>query len=111
MSQLKGHDYHRARHLAQSCVEHSDFFLLLANMELHIKDPNSEDSDEKEFCTYLTRVTDLNGFDLLLYKTLVIPDTALLQEDTDERVPDVQRGGEYWGNQYLEIDQFFKDSV
>ena len=113
LAQLKGDDYHRARHVAQGCAEGHDFYVLLANMELCVTDPNAEEEEpEKERELRLTHIVDLEGSGLSLYSALSIPETTLLQQVIDvERDPDVQRGGEYWGNQHTEIEQFFKNSV
>ncbi len=113
LSHLKGDDYNRARHVAQSCREHGGFYAFLANMERHISDPNDENEDrEKDSQLYLTHLVDVGGFSLMVYKSLIIDETALLEETFDsDRDPDTQVGGEYWGNQHAEIDQYYNDSV
>ena len=89
-----------------------EFYILLANMELHISDPNCEDDLEESEEISLTHIVDLDGFSLSIYKSQTISDTCFLHEMSyNGREPDVQRGGNYLGNQYAEIDQFFKDSV
>lgn len=110
---MKGDDYHRARHVAQSSTVHNEFYILLANMELQRTDPNDETEEREESeQLVLTHIVDLGGFSLSIYNSLSISDTYLLQEICySDREPDVQRGGHYMGNQHAEIDQFFKDSV
>ena len=89
-----------------------DFYILLANMELHISDPNTEEEEEESKEISLTHVVDLDGFSLSIYNSLTISDTCFLHDMSyNDREPDVQQGGNYLGNQYAEIDQFFKDSV
>ncbi|KAL2057964.1 hypothetical protein ABVK25_001581 [Lepraria finkii] len=112
LARLKGDDYPRARHVAQSCAVHGEFYILLANMSMHITDPNDENEEPEESELLLSHIVDLEGFTLSIYDSLKISDTLLLQGISySDREPDVQRGGNYMGNQYAEIDQFFKDSV
>ena len=112
LARLKGDDYPRARHVAQSCAVHGEFYILLANMSMHITDPNNESEEPEESELLLSHIVDLEGFTLSIYDSLKISDTLLLQGISySDREPDVQRGGNYMGNQYAEIDQFFKDSV
>ena len=81
-------------------------------MELHKSNPNREDENEESEEISLTHIVDLDGFNLSIYGGLTISDTCLLHDMSyNDREPDVQQGGEYTGNQYAEIDQFFKDSV
>ena len=89
-----------------------EFYILLANMELHISDPNCEEENEESKEISLTHIVDLDGFNLSIYKSQTISDTCFLHEiNYINREPDVQQGGNYLGNQYAEIDQFFNDSV
>ena len=81
-------------------------------MSMHITDPNDEYEEPEESELLLSHIVDLEGFTLSIYDSLKISDTLLLQGISySDREPDVQRGGNYMGNQYAEIDQFFKDSV
>ncbi|KAL9005009.1 MAG: hypothetical protein Q9188_002190 [Gyalolechia gomerana] len=112
LAQLKGDDYHRARHVAQGCAAHGEFYVFLANMELCITDPNGEEEEEAQSALSLCHVVDLEGSDLSMYNTMDISGTLLLHGTSyTDRQPDIQRGGNYLGNQYAEIDQFFKDSL
>ncbi|KAL8943295.1 MAG: hypothetical protein Q9211_001042, partial [Gyalolechia sp. 1 TL-2023] len=109
---LKGDDYHRARHVAQSCAAHGEFYLLLANMEMCITDPNSDEQEGEQSVLSLFNIVDLQGLNLSIHDTRVISDRHLLHGSSyGDREPDVQRGGNYLGNHYAEIDQFFKDSA
>ena len=73
---------------------------------------NDEEEREPDSQLYLTRIVDPEGFNLSVYQSLPILETALLQEtDFEDRGPDFQRGGEHMGNQHAEIEQFLKDSV
>ncbi len=113
LAHLKGDDYNRVRHVSQSCREDGEFYVFLANMEMHVNDPNHEE-EERETASqlYLTHLVDLGGFSLSVHQSLVIDETALLEETFDsDRDPDTQLGGEFMGNQHAEIDQFYNDSV
>ena len=94
LSQLKGDDYYRVPHVAQSCAEPREFYVLLANMKMYKVKPNDEDESREECELSLTRIVDLEGFSLSLYQELFIPETALLQEGLYDRLPETQRGGE-----------------
>lgn len=99
LAQLKRDDYHRAHHVAESCAEHVGFYVLLANMERQVTNPNSEEECDLESEVYLTHIADTDGFNLHVYQSLSIPQTTLLREIyDDDRDPDMQRGGEYLGN-------------
>lgn len=112
LAYLKGDDFYRARHVAQSCEAHGKYYMLLGNMEMCITDQNSEEEMEKEAVLSLDHIVDPQGFNLLIASTRTISTTNLLRgESYEDREPDTQRGGNYLGNQYAEIDQFFKDSV
>ena len=113
LAYLKGDDYNRARHVSQSCREHGEFYVLFANMEMHVNDPNHEEEErETESQLYLTHIVDLGGFSLSVHQSLAIDETALLEETCySDRDPDTQFGGEFMGNQHAEIDQFYNDSV
>lgn len=79
---------------------------------MHIIDPNNEDQDPEESELLLSHIVGLEGSNLSVYDTLKMSDTLLLQGISySDREPDAQRGGNYLGNQYAEIDQVFKDSV
>lgn len=113
LPRLKGDDYYRARHVAQSCAVHGDFYFFLANISMHIKDPNCEDGRfEEQSELLLSHIVDHKGSNLSVYDSLNIPEAQLLLGISySDREPDVQRGVNYMGNQYAEIDQFFKNSV
>ncbi|KAL8991463.1 MAG: hypothetical protein Q9177_000135 [Variospora cf. flavescens] len=112
LAYLKGDDFYRARHVAQSCEAHGKYYMLLGNMEMCITDQNSEEEMEKEAVLSLDHIVDPQGFNLLIASTRTISTTNLLRgESYEDREPDTQRGGNYLGNQYAEIDQFFKDST
>ena len=112
LSQLKGDDYHRVCQVTQSCAQTHEFYVLLASIEMCITNMNCEEETESESKLRLTRIVNLEGFNLLVYSALSIPETKLLQEEFYcDRDPDTQCGGEYMGNQHAEIEQFFKDSV
>lgn len=112
LAQLKGNDYHRARYVAQGCAAHGDFYVLLANIEMCITDQNCEESEEPESQLSLGDIVDVQGSFLSMHKNINISDGFLLNGASyHDREPDVQRGGNYLGNQYAEIDQFFRDSV
>ncbi|KAI4287667.1 MAG: hypothetical protein L6R35_003073 [Caloplaca aegaea] len=112
LAYLKGNDFYRARHVAQSCEAHGKYYMLLGNMEMCITDPNSEEEMEKDSVLSLDHIVDPQGFNLLIASTRTISTTNLLRgESYEDREPDTQRGGNYLGNQYAEIDQFFKDST
>ncbi|KAL8719246.1 MAG: hypothetical protein Q9225_003731 [Loekoesia sp. 1 TL-2023] len=99
LARLKGDDYHRARHVAQSCAAHGEFYTLLANMSMHITNQNDESDQEEESELILSHIVDLEGLDLSIYRSLTISDTLLLQGGSySDREPDVQRGGNYLGN-------------
>ncbi|KAG8526058.1 uncharacterized protein KY384_000820 [Bacidia gigantensis] len=109
---LKGADYHRARHMTQSCALHGDFFTLLANLEMHVTDMNGEDCEETQSEYLLPHIVDVNGNNLSVHRSFRIPDSLFLDLPAyKDRDPDVQHGGNYTGNQYAEIEQYFKDSV
>ena len=110
---LKGIDFCRAHHVAQSCVKHGDFYALLANMVMHRNDPNCEEEQrEIESTLYLTHIVDLDGFNLSVHQSLAIPEMSLIHSIYDnDRDPDDRCGGYYVGNQYAEIDETFNDSV
>ena len=111
LARLKGNDYHHVRHVAQSCTVHGEFYTLLANISMQITDLNGEDTT-KESKLILSRIVDLEGADLSVYHSLTISDSFLMKKKSySDREPDIQRGGNYMGNQHAEIDQFFNDSV
>lgn len=86
--------------------------MFLGNMEMCITNQNAEEEMEDEAVLSLDRLVDPQGFDLFIGSTLRISTDNLLRgESYEDREPDAQRGGNYTGNQYAEIDQFFKDSV
>ncbi|KAL8820946.1 MAG: hypothetical protein Q9223_000934 [Gallowayella weberi] len=112
LARLKGGDFYQARHAAQSCEAHCKYYMLLGNMEMCLTNQNTEDEMEDEAVLQLDRIVDPQGFDLLIHSTRTISTTNLLHgQSYEDRVPDTQRGGNYLGNQYAEIDQFFKDST
>ena len=112
LSHLKGNDFYRARHVAQSCAAHGEFYVFLGNMEMCITDENCEEDRENESVLSLCRLVNLQGSSLSVHSTMTLSDINLLHGASyEDREPDVQRGGNYTGNQYAEIDQFFKDSV
>ncbi|KAL8855247.1 MAG: hypothetical protein Q9198_010874, partial [Flavoplaca austrocitrina] len=112
LAQLKGDDFYRARHIAQGCEAHGEYYMLLGNMEMCITNQNGEVEEKEEAMLLLDRLVDPQGFNLLIGSTLRISTDNLLRgESYEDREPDTQRGGNYLGNQYAEIDQFFKDSV
>ena len=112
LAHLKGDDFYRARHVARSCEAHGGYYMLLGNMEMCITNPNSEEEMEEEAVLSLCRIVDPQGFDLFTRSSISISTDNLLRgRSYENREPDVQRGGNYMGNQYAEIDQFFKDSV
>ncbi|KAL8994600.1 MAG: hypothetical protein Q9169_005479 [Polycauliona sp. 2 TL-2023] len=112
LSHLKGDDLYRARHIARSCAAHGLFHVFLGNMEMCITDPNNEEEEEEVSVLSLCRVVSPAGFDLTIHDTLDLSTTNLSRGASyEDRRPDVPRGGNYVGNQYTEIDQFFKDSV
>lgn len=112
LAHLKGNDFHRACHVAQSCEAHGKYYLLLGNMEMRITNQNDEEEMEDSVVLSLDHLVDPRGFDLLIGSTLSISTDNLLRgQSYEDREPDVQRGGNYLGNQYAEIDQFFKDTV
>ncbi|KAL8893888.1 MAG: hypothetical protein Q9192_004827, partial [Flavoplaca navasiana] len=111
LAHLKGDDFYRARHVAQSCEAHGKYYMLLGNMEMCITNQNGEEEMEDEAMLSLDRLVDPQGFNLLIGSTRRISTDNLLHgESYEDREPDTQRGGNYLGNQYAEIDQFFKDS-
>lgn len=86
--------------------------MFLGNMEMCITNQNAEEEMEDEAVLSLDSLVDPQGFDLFIGSTLRISTDNLLRgESYEDREPDAQRGGNYLGNQYAEIDQFFKDSV
>ncbi|KAL9634325.1 MAG: hypothetical protein Q9204_003043 [Flavoplaca sp. TL-2023a] len=112
LAHLKGGDFYRARHIVQSCEAHGEYYMLLGNMEMCITNQNSEEEMEDEAVLSLDRLVDPQGFNLLIGSTLRISTDNLLRgESYEDREPNTQRGGNYLGNQYAEIDQFFKDST
>ena len=115
LAMLKGDDYHRARHIAQSCDHLGGYFMLLANMELHSRYDNcANEHEEPTDRIYLTHVVDIQGHVVSMWTDLQIVDDNLLRTRLyvyEDRRPDVQRGGGYTGNNYCEIDQYFQDSV
>ncbi|KAL8907098.1 MAG: hypothetical protein Q9171_006003 [Xanthocarpia ochracea] len=112
LAQLKGDDFYRARHVARSCEAHGGYYMLLGNMEMCITNPNSEEEMEEEAVLSLCRIVDPRGFDLSIRSNVGISTDNLLRgRSYENREPDVQRGGNYLGNQYAEIDQFFNDSI
>ncbi|KAL8754030.1 MAG: hypothetical protein Q9199_004627 [Rusavskia elegans] len=112
LAHLKGDDFYRARHVAQSCEAHGKYYMFLGNMEMCITNQNAEEEMEDEAVLSLDRLVDPQGFDLFIGSTLRISTDNLLRgESYEDREPDAQRGGNYTGNQYAEIDQFFKDST
>ena len=111
LANLKGDDYYRARYVANACSKADDFCVLLASMKKVVTFANDEGGEEdKESRIKLDHVVDLEGFKLS--NPLTIADGYLLQEDLyDERDPDGQDGGGYCGNQHMEIDQYYNDTV
>lgn len=111
LAYLKGDDYHRVRHAVLSYTAHGEIFVMLANMELYVTSQNDEEGEESSEL-YLRHIVDTDGFQLSLPDGVPITEDALLQTLFDtERDPDQQGGGEYLGNQYAEIDRWYKDSV
>lgn len=113
LSSLKGADYTRVAHVSQACIRRGDFILLLADLELHVIDDQCEDEyaevDEK---LYLTRIVDLDGHDLTVYRERPVPASRVLApRHFKDRNPDAQDGGGYMGNHAGEIHQFYRDSV
>ncbi|KAI9892740.1 MAG: hypothetical protein M1814_001160 [Vezdaea aestivalis] len=113
LAQLKGDDCCRVRHVAQSCEEQSDYYVLLANIEMVEKLPDSDTPEEdKESYTVLTHIATLDGENLTAYDTLEFDDSSLLGDvDYTCRNPDVQWGGENLGNQHADIERFYQDSI
>ena len=111
LGNLKGHDYCRARHVADSCTEAGDFCVLLASLQKVVSFMNDEGGQEDAQSELrLDRIVDLEGF--MLRKSLLIPEDYLLHQGLyDSRDPDNQTGGEYMGNQHAEFDQFYNDTV
>lgn len=112
-ARLKGEDYYRVHHVAQGCAVHGEFDVLLANMSMHMHDPNDEDEGrEIESGLFVSHIVDPEGSDLSVYEDLPILETLLLREMFySDREPDSQSGGNYWGNQDAEILQWFNDRV
>ncbi|KAI9890596.1 MAG: hypothetical protein M1814_003794 [Vezdaea aestivalis] len=123
LSHLKGDDYYRALHVSQGC-EKSGFYPLLANVTMNFQDPNNEENechDEEDSDSAashikrelsLSKIVDTAGFDLLVYERMIISEHDLLRPiHYRHRDPDVQCGGNYLGNSYAGIEQFFNDSV
>jgi len=112
-ARLKGNDFHLAKRVMQGCARDGQICVLLANMEVQLTDSNGEDdsssqTDEKIF---LEHVVDTEG-SALSVGSLRIAGTILTRPVIDDnRAPDVQQGGNYLGNQYAEIDQFYRNSV
>lgn len=114
LANLKGDDYYRAQHIALGCAEHSEYQLLLANIERRVPDPNDESTGEEDYSISLnlTHIVDREGLKLSLPGCLAIPESFLIFNPYSEgRDPDQQRGGEYAGNQHAEIDRFHSNSV
>ncbi|KAI9891013.1 MAG: hypothetical protein M1814_003364 [Vezdaea aestivalis] len=119
LDRLKGNDYHRARFVTQNDINLGQYHVFLANLELavlHDGDDYSEIENEEDFLSRgalsLTRVVDSEGHDLLIKSELSVTRSALLQSMSYEsREPDVEKEGEYYGNESAQPDQFYKDSV
>ncbi|KAL8686814.1 MAG: hypothetical protein Q9218_006846 [Villophora microphyllina] len=80
-------------------------------MEMCIINPNSEEELEEEAALSLYRLVSIEGSSLL-HATMDISDSNLLHGASyGDRNPDAQRGANYLGNQYAEIDHFYEDSV
>ena len=111
--QLKGIDHVHASHVTRSCAKTGHFVTLLANTILRINDSNSEEDLEKDFTWFLSHIVDESG-DFLVGKNHEVKFSHgrfLFNPWFEDRAPDNQTGGEYMGNQYCDIDQFFNDSV
>ncbi|KAL8707410.1 MAG: hypothetical protein Q9220_007555 [cf. Caloplaca sp. 1 TL-2023] len=111
LTHLKGNDFYQARHVVQSCAAHGEYYTFLGNVEMCVTNQNCEEEQEDETQLSLCHIVNMEGDDLL-YNKICISETNLLHGDSyEDRKPDVQCGGNYMGNQYAEIEQFFKDSV
>lgn len=84
-AELKGDDYYRAPHVAQSCAVHGEFYVLLAKTSMHMIGPNDENKKLGEESELLvSHIMDLEGSNLFVYYS--------------DSEPDIQRGGNYVGN-------------
>ncbi|KAL9615706.1 MAG: hypothetical protein Q9160_009323 [Pyrenula sp. 1 TL-2023] len=112
LAQLKGDDYYRTRHAVQSSSEQPDIYIFLANIEIYVTDPNCESALTPVASNMsITRLVDLDGFDLNAYEVPILDEDLQQQMRTNGREPDVQRGGGFMGNSYAEIEQFYRNSV
>jgi len=110
LAYLKGQDYHRAQCVAQSCAAHGGLYLLFGNMEMSWTYDVDDEDDKIKSLGLFTRV-NLDGIQINK-DVLVIPEEMVLNgTDYEHRHPDIEKGGEYMGNEHAEIEQFFKDSV
>ncbi|KAL9594089.1 MAG: hypothetical protein Q9219_007223 [cf. Caloplaca sp. 3 TL-2023] len=111
LAQLKGGDRDRVHHVTQACAANDGHYSFLCNMEMCVTDPNCEEQMEKETALLLCRAVTTEGINLLPNNRNIAELNLLHGSSYQDRDPDVQRGGEYTGNQYAEIDQWFKDSA
>ncbi|KAL8669092.1 MAG: hypothetical protein Q9168_006301 [Polycauliona sp. 1 TL-2023] len=110
---LKGDDFYRACHVAQSCEAHGAYYMILGNMEMRISSSGDyENVEEEEAVLSLDHIVDAQGYDLLISSTRSISTANLLCGGSyEDRDPDVQHEGGYMGNEYAENEQLFKDST
>ena len=115
LTSLKGDDYCRVRHVAESSKIAGDFYVFLASMEKHQKEISSDDGrkDEEDSRLMLKVIVGLDSLEAFSLKAIVlICNECLLQQWIYEsRSPDAQTRGGYVGNEYANPDQIYTNSV
>ena len=109
LASLKGDDYFRARYVIDACAKADGFFVLLAELKKVTTLDHSEFDEDPRSELQLDRVVDLTGS--MLVAGQVIDEEYLVQDLYSGRGPDIQQGGEYLGNQHVEIDRIYNDTV
>ena len=108
---MKGADYYRVAHIANSCVESGNFYVFLANLRLTVEVANGEDYGmEQDAELSLHRISFLDGY--VIKNSLLIGDDCLLQLDLyDRRGYDEQTGGQYTGNEHASFERRYNNWV
>ncbi|KAL7938209.1 hypothetical protein V8C35DRAFT_330199 [Trichoderma chlorosporum] len=111
LSNLKGLDYQRARCLADSCDQHGEFYLFLAQLDKYLNWPNDNAGKSELICRrYLRHVCSLEGFELSPLK-VSINKASLLEDINYERDPSFRAGGDNLNTFHMRIEEIYSDMV
>ena len=112
LSCLKGHDYQRARCLAESCAANGKFHLLLAQFDL-CKSSSNDENSEGGSCLErsIHHVCDIEGFSLSPVNVSLSNSDFLQPITYAGRARDTRTGGEYVGNQLVDFEDTYSDTV